>query len=522
MCKTSSFPHDFPQGVENTDKRQGEIGKACGLTLETHIFSHRDTGTTKYAVIHSLDSVSFDFLDHFLHFGAERGILGHAFFNGIQGGNYSRMISSQNFTNVGQGHIRHLTDDVNSDVTGIGDILGALGADDIFLLDVILAVDGGKNLIHRNRYGLSTPQQLGNTTSGQLHGNTAACEKAFCAQLLDGTLDLTDVGAKVFSQKSQDVVGNGDVDLIGLFLDDGGTELQIRGLDIRDKPPLKAGLETVLQSLDLTGGTVGGHDDLLAGLVEGVEGMEEFLLRGGLTGDELNIVNEEHVAGAVLISEFVHSLAGEGVDHLVGEVLALDVNDTNVSNLFLQLVCNGVKQVGLTQTAGAVDEERIVSLRGTVRHGQTGSVGKLIGGSYDKIFECIFKIKGRQSRADTAGTEGGVLTGRGYGILCGALYDFMGGIILRSLHDAGLIGRDDPAFGAGKREVHVEAQHFGKAFFNIGLVFGGHNADLDFGFGIHDHGRSLKIPDLQTAQPEIRNHVAQLGAEGLPHKMPDL
>ena len=50
--------------------------------------------------------------------------------------------------------------------------------------------------------------------------------------------------------------------------------------------------ETVLQLGHLVGGPVGGQDDLLAGLVEGIEGVEELLLGLLAAGDELDIVHE--------------------------------------------------------------------------------------------------------------------------------------------------------------------------------------------------------------------------------------
>ena len=284
----------------------------------------------------------------------------HAFFDGFQRRNDGGVVSIDDLTDVGKGHIRHLSDHVHRNMTGIGDILGSLGADDILLANVIFAVHGGEDLVHRYGHGLGSAQKLRNAASGQLHGDAAARQKALGTQLLDGTLDLTDVGAEILCEEGENVIGNGHVDLICLLLDDGGTELQIRRLDIRDETPLKAGLESILQRLDFTGRAVGGHDDLLTGLMKGIEGVEELLLRGGLAGDELNIVDEEHVAIAVLIPELVHGLTGEGVDHLVGEILALDVDHADVADFLLQLVGNGVKQVSFTQTAGAVDEEGIV------------------------------------------------------------------------------------------------------------------------------------------------------------------
>ena len=250
--------------------------------------------------------------------------------------------------------------------------------------------------------------------------------------------------------------------------------------------------------------------------------MEEFLLGGGLTGDELNIVDEQYVAGAVLVAELVHSLTGQGIDHLIGEILALDVNDPHVADLLLQLVGDGVQKVGLTQTAGAVDKERVVGLSGAVCHRKARGVSKLVGGAYDEVLKGVLKVEGRERRADPAGTECLILRDGRHGLFGGILGYVTSGRILHSLHDTRLVGRNDAAFGTGQSQGHVKAQHLGKALLNIGFILGGHNADLDLGFGLHGNGRALKIHNLQLTEPKIGDHVTELGAEGLPDQMPNL
>ena len=52
-------------------------------------------------------------------------------------------------------------------------------------------------------------------------------------------------------------------------------------------------------SVSCFGGQVRGDHDLLAGVVQGVEGVEELVLRLLLAGEELDVVDEEHVDVAV-------------------------------------------------------------------------------------------------------------------------------------------------------------------------------------------------------------------------------
>ena len=62
-------------------------------------------------------------------------------------------------------------------------------------------------------------------------------------------------------------------------------------------------------------------------VVKGVEGVEKFDLRLLLAGDELDIVDQEHVGDVVFAAEFLHALAAllQRSDHLVGEILAFQV-----------------------------------------------------------------------------------------------------------------------------------------------------------------------------------------------------
>ena len=79
----------------------------------------------------------------------------------------------------------------------------------------------------------------------------------------------------------------------------------VRRLDIRHQSALEAAHKTVVEQAHLDRRTVGGDDYLVSGLVNVVEGVEKFLLRGLLAGDELDIVNEEEVNVAVFHAKFL-------------------------------------------------------------------------------------------------------------------------------------------------------------------------------------------------------------------------
>ena len=78
-------------------------------------------------------------------------------------------------------------------------------------------------------------------------------------------------------------------------------------------PPLEPAAQPVLQGRDLLRRPVGRDDDLLVGVVEGVEGVEELLLRPLLALQELDVVDEQDVGLAVAPLEAAGPLVPDGV-----------------------------------------------------------------------------------------------------------------------------------------------------------------------------------------------------------------
>jgi len=128
---------------------------------------------------------------------------------------------------------------------------------------------------------------------GEIHGHVAAAECAEGDQAGERAFDLADVGVDAAGDQGGHVVRQTDALDLGSLLQDGDAGLNVGRLDVGDQPPLEAGAEPVLELGDLLRGGIGGDDDLLAGLVEVVEGVEELLLRALLAGDELDVVDEQ-------------------------------------------------------------------------------------------------------------------------------------------------------------------------------------------------------------------------------------
>lgn len=172
-----------------------------------------------------------------------------------------------------------------------------------------------------------------------------------------------------------------------LALDDGHPGLKVRRLHVGGQAPLKTGAQPLFQALDLLGRAVGGDDDLLVYVVQGVEGMEELLLGGLLAGDELDIVHQQQVGGPYFMRKSSVLPARMAGDQLVGELLAGDVHDDKVRMGALDLGLDRGQQVGLAQAGPAVDEQGVIGSGRVGRHSLGCRKGKLVGRAFDEVLE---------------------------------------------------------------------------------------------------------------------------------------
>src|ERR671939_446331 len=94
---------------------------------------------------------------------------------------------------------------------------------------------------------------------------------------------------------------------------------------------------------------IGRHDDLTAALVERVEGVEEFFLDPFLVLEELHVVDEQQVVGAVALLESLDSLVAERVDEVVHEGLARHVPDGEVAAVLADVLRDRLHQMRLAE-----------------------------------------------------------------------------------------------------------------------------------------------------------------------------
>lgn len=81
-----------------------------------------------------------------------------------------------------------------------------------------------------------------------------------------------------------------------------------------------------------------------------------------LAGDKVDVIHQQQVLVPVFLAEGVGVPQADGLRQLVGELVALDVDDLIVRMLLLDGVVDGVEKMGFTQAGLSIEEERVVAL----------------------------------------------------------------------------------------------------------------------------------------------------------------
>ena len=96
---------------------------------------------------------------------------------------------------------------------------------------------------------------------------------------------------------------------------------------------------------------------------------------------------------AKMVAETGHLVVAQRVDHVVGELLAGYVADRRLWHAPLDLVSDGLHQVGLAHADAAIEEQRVISFRRTFGDCLAGSVGKLVSAADHEGIEGVTRIE---------------------------------------------------------------------------------------------------------------------------------
>ncbi len=132
------------------------------------------------------------------------------------------------------------------------------------------------------------------------------------------------------------------------------------------------------------GRTVTADDNLLLRVIQGIKRVEELSLGPFLAGNELDVVNQQHIHAAIPLAELQNPVVPQRIDHFVHEALRRHVGEFQPAVMPQHVVANRVHQVCFAQTHPAIDEQRVVRARGGLGHGPARRIGKLVGGADDE------------------------------------------------------------------------------------------------------------------------------------------
>ena len=303
------------------------------------------------------------------------------------------MVLGEFLADIGQAQVGELADQVHGDLPGLGDALALLGAPEHRLVHGVELADlgddqagGGQGVALGLEHIVNGPGNIGQV---QWHIVQVPVGHDF----LHGALDLPDVVGDIDGDVVAHIVVQVQSKALGLVFQNCHSGLIVRGLDVCHQTPLEPGLKPLLQGHHVAGLPVGGHDDLLVLLVELVEGMKELVLGTFLTGDELDIIDEEQVCLPVLAAELDIFAVLDGLDQLVGELVGPDVDDVGVGVDLADAVGDGVEQMGLAHAGRAVEEQGVIDLARGFGYRQGGAVGEAVTGAHDEIVEGELGVK---------------------------------------------------------------------------------------------------------------------------------
>ena len=106
-----------------------------------------------------------------------------------------------------------------------------------------------------------------------------------------------------------------------------------------------------------------------------------------------SVVDQQDINPTEAIAEAAHLVVAHAVDHLVREFFTADVADECLRLTPLHIVSDGVHEVGLAHADAAVEEERVIRLRGPLGDSLRGGHRELIAGADDEGVEVVARIE---------------------------------------------------------------------------------------------------------------------------------
>ena len=141
---------------------------------------------------------------------------------------------------------------------------------------------------------------------------------------------------------------------------DGQSSLLVWDGNFRLKTAFKARDKTVSQTLDFLRRPVRGNDNLPIAREQLVEGMENFFLEAFFADEELDVINQQSIKISEMLAESGERAARERLMDMVAKILARQAFYFAGGASLGDFPGDGVEQMSLAQSRGAMDEQWIV------------------------------------------------------------------------------------------------------------------------------------------------------------------
>ena len=129
-------------------------------------------------------------------------------------------------------------------------------------------------------------------------------------------------------------------------------------------------------------------------LIQGVEGVEELLLRLFLAADELDVVDDQNIHIPVFFLNILHALVPDRPYDVAGELFRGDVPGPDLAAIErLYLIPDHLDQMGLAETHSPVDEEGIVFGPHLLNDRRRRAISEFVRGADDEVLGGIAGIK---------------------------------------------------------------------------------------------------------------------------------
>ena len=212
--------------------------------------------------------------------------------------------------------IRHGAAKVHGDLPRHGDVLRPLFAQHVLHLDFIMLADVVDDHFGSD-IGMDGTAELLQHPFRRRLVDVAVHQRRIGDDACQYPLHHTHIAFYIGSDQLDDLVRQTGMLCLRLLPQDRDPRLQVRGLDIDRQAIGEPRAQPVLQLVQILWRPVARNDDLLVRFAQRIEGVEKLLLGPRLVLQELDVVDDQAVDGAVLLLEFHDGRILDGIVRIV-------------------------------------------------------------------------------------------------------------------------------------------------------------------------------------------------------------